>query len=305
MARSDLHSQSHPEGFLEAYSLDALDDLEALQVESHLAGCRRCRLEVARLHHAVSYLGQSVAQRPAPATVLLRLRRALGPVAAPRRSLWDSPIWRWYRTPVARYLVPSAAAIVVALFSLAVVMNVGLSNRTGDLERENSTLTAQIATSAEHDSEMADTVQQLQMASQWLANPDNLSMNLTPPDGSGDASGILVVDSAGGKAMLLLEGMEGSLQPATYDVWLMRGEDKVRAGTLQVDAEGWGAATIEPDQSVYSFDRVGLTEVMPSDQDARASIMVLEGVDILPGRVPHVHECKRTGLALSRSLTSG
>ena len=85
------------------------------------------------------------------------------------------------------------------------------------------------------------------------------------------------MDSDGGKAMLLLEGMEGSLQPATYDVWLMRGEDKVRAGTLQVDAEGWGAATIEPDQSVYSFDRVGLTEVMPSDQDARASIMVLEG----------------------------
>ena len=212
MSRSDLRYQAHPENLLEAYSLDALDDLEALQVESHLAGCRRCRLEAARLHHAASFLGQSVAQRPAPATLLLRLRRALGPAAAPRRSLWDS-VWRWYRTPVARYLVPSAAAIVVALFSLAVVTNVSLSNRTGELERENSTLTAQIAVSTEHDSEMAETVQQLQMASQWLANPDHLSMTLTPPGGAGDASGILVVNSDGGKAMLLLEGMEGSLQP--------------------------------------------------------------------------------------------
>ncbi len=277
MSRSDVHNQAHPEDLLEAYSLDALDDLEALQVESHLAGCERCRLEVARLRHAVSYLGQSVAPRPAPATVLLRLRRALGPPAAPRRTLWDNPIWRWYRTPVARYLVPSAAAVVVALFSLAVVMNVGLSNRTGDLERENSTLTAQIATSAEHDSEMTETVQQLQMASQWLANPDNLSMNLTPPDGSGDSSGILVVDSDGGKAMLLLAGMEGSGEPADYEVWLMRGDDKELAGTLQVDAEGWGAVTIEPAESVYSFDRVGLMEEMESSSGARASIMVLEG----------------------------
>ena len=70
---------------------------------------------------------------------------------------------------------------MVALLSLAVVMNVGLSNRTGELERENSTLTAQIAVSTEHDSEMAETVEQLQMASQWLANPDHLSMILTPP----------------------------------------------------------------------------------------------------------------------------
>ena len=53
-----------------------------------------------------------------------------------------------------------------------------------------------------------------------------------------------------------------------------------------MDAEGWGAATIEPAQSVYSFDRVGLTEVMPSDQGALASIMVLEGAISSPGGSP-------------------
>ena len=64
---------------LEAYALDALEDLEALQIESHLEGCERCRLEVARLHNAVSFLGQSVAQRQPSPALLLRLRRALGP----------------------------------------------------------------------------------------------------------------------------------------------------------------------------------------------------------------------------------
>ena len=277
MYRSDPENLVHPDDVLEAYALDALEDLEALQIESHLEGCERCRLEVARLHHAMSLLGQSVAQRQPSPALLLRLRRALGPTVAPRRTLRDNPILRWYRTPVTRFLAPSAAAIVVALFSLAVVMNVGLSNRTGELERENSTLTAQIAVSTEHDSNMSETVQQLRVASQWLANPENLSMNLTPPDGDGTSSGVLVVDRDGSRAMLLLAGMEGSGQPADYEVWLMRGDDKVLAGTLQVDAEGWGAVTIEPAESVYSFDRVGLTEEMESGTDARASIMVLEG----------------------------
>ena len=277
MYRSDPENQVHPDDVLEAYALDALEDLEALQIESHLEGCERCRLAVAGLHHAVSFLGQSVTQRQPSPALLLRLRRALGPPATAASTREVRPTWRWFRTPAVRFLVPSAAAIVVALFSLAVVMNVGLSNRTGELERENSTLTAQIAVSTEHDSNMAETVQQLRVASQWLANPENLSMNLTPPGGDGTSSGVLVVDRDGSRAMLLLAGMEGSGQPADYEVWLMRGDDKVLAGTLQVDAEGWGAVTIEPAESVYSFDRVGLTEEMESSTNARASIMVLEG----------------------------
>ena len=277
MYRSDPEGQVHPDDVLEAYALDALEDLEALQIESHLEGCGRCRLELAGLHNALSFLGQSVAQRQPSPALLLRLRRALGPPITPSRTREVRPVWRWFKTPAVRFLVPSAAAVVVALFSLAVVMNVSLSNRTGELERENSTLTAQIAVSTEHDSNMTETVQQLRVASQWLANPENLSMNLTPPDGAGSSSGVLVVDRDGSKAMLLLAGMEGSQQPAAYEVWLMRGDDKVRAGTLQVDAEGWGAVTIEPADSVYSFDRVGLTEEMESSTNARASIMVLEG----------------------------
>ncbi len=214
MDRNDPQHQVNPEDALEAYALDALDDLEALQVESHLEGCESSRLAVANIHHALSFLGQSVAQQQPSPALLLRLRRALGPLSTSARTREVRPVWRWWpRIPAVRFLVPSVAAVVVALFSLAVVMNVSLANRTGDLERENSTLTAQIALSAEQDSNMAEKVQELRVANQWLANPENVSLNLTPPDGAGTSSGVLVVDSEGSQAMLLLAEMEGSPQP--------------------------------------------------------------------------------------------
>ena len=53
------HNQPHPEELLDAYALDALEEAETLQVESHLEDCDRCSLTVAQLHIAVSQLGQS------------------------------------------------------------------------------------------------------------------------------------------------------------------------------------------------------------------------------------------------------
>ena len=39
---NDLRNQPHPEDLLDAYALDALEEEETLQVETHLEGCDRC-----------------------------------------------------------------------------------------------------------------------------------------------------------------------------------------------------------------------------------------------------------------------
>ena len=280
---NDHRNQPHPEDLLEAYTLDALEESETLQVESHLEGCGQCRLAVAQLLNTVSLLGQSVVQQQPHPALRLRVVRALESPAVQTESRVSRPIWRLYKTPVVRFLLPTAAAIMVALFSLAVAMNMGLSNRTDDLERENSTLTAQMAVSAEQDFRMAETVQELRAANYWLADPDNQSMNLTPPDGSGSSRGILVVANDGSKAMLLLAGMGESSPSSTYHVWLMRGADKVWVGELQADEEGWGTVTIQPDESVYRFDKVELTEEIAPGGESRVSNMVLEGSIAAPG----------------------
>ena len=274
---SSPHNRPHPEDLLDAYALDALEAAETLQVESHLEACDQCRSAVAELHNAVGRLGQSVIQQQPPSALRLRLMHALEPTAVQPEAAVIHPIWRLSRTPAIRFLLPTAAAVIVALFALGVVMNSRLSDRTEDLEQENATLTAQVALSTEQDSQLAETVQQLRVTNYWLANPDNQSVNLEPPSGTGSSHGILMVTKDGNRAMLLLAGMGERPPSTTYHVWLMRGGDKVWAAKLQVDDRGWGTTTIQTSESVFRFDKVELTAERAPEEDSSLTDMVLSG----------------------------
>ena len=276
------HNQPHPEELLDAYALDALEEAETLQVESHLEDCDRCSLTVAQLHIAVSQLGQSVVQaQPSPA-LRFRLMDALEPAVVRTEAAVSRPIWRVSRAPVVRFLLPAAAAVVVALFALGVFMNLDLSNRTEDLEQENATLAAQVALSTEQDSQLEETVQQLQLSNYWLANPENQSLSLKPPSGTGSSRGILMVTKDGRRAMLLLTGMSERPLSSIYHVWLMRDGDKVWAAKLQADEQGWGTVAIQPSEPVFRFDKVELTAERVSGSDSSLSDMVLEGAIAAP-----------------------
>ena len=140
--------------------LDALDEDEAARLEFHLDGCSHCSLAVAQLQSTAAQLGEAIERLTPPQELQARLMRALEPsaptpvyIAAPRSK---NPIW----APVARFLLPVAAAIMVGLFSVSVVMNVRLSDRTDTMERENATLTAGVALSDRELASMADTVRQ-------------------------------------------------------------------------------------------------------------------------------------------------
>ncbi len=274
---NDPHNQPHPEELLEAYALDALEEAETLQVESHLESCNHCSLAVAELHHAIGRLGQSLALREPPATLRSRLMDELETLSVQTNPPVTRAIWRLYKTPAARFLVPAAAVVMVALFSVGVVMNLGLSDRTQDLERENATLTAQVAQSTEQDSQLAETVQQLRVTNYWLANPENQSMSLKPPSGTGSSRGILVVTNDGRRAMLLLAGMREPWPSANYHVWLTRQGDKLWAGMVNVDDAGWGTITIQPAESVFRFNKVELTAERVAGAPASGADMVLEG----------------------------
>ena len=237
------NNQSHPEELLDAYVLNALDEEETVQVEAHLEDCFQCRETVADLQRATTRLWMSVARHEAPGRLLSRVMSALEPEVIPSAPTKDDrvSIWSWART--FKVLAPIAAAVVVALFSLSVVMNVRISDRTDVLEQENATLTAQVAKSAQVESQaveqVAETVQQLRTTNYWLANPTNQSVTLEPPGGAGESRGVLLVSSDGRRAMLLLSGMT-ERSPSSYEVWLIRHGNRWWAGEVEVDDGGWG-----------------------------------------------------------------
>ena len=261
---------------LEAYALGALDEMETGRLETHLDQCFQCSREAGRLQSATVLLGQVAGPLTPPARLRSRVMRAVGPPVAPPQYAVVPPRPRAWWVPAARFLVPVAAAVLIGLFSISVVLSVRLSERTGAVERENATLTAEVALSEDRNTRLAEAVRQLQATNYWLANPSNQPVALRPTGGPGHSQGMLLVANDGSGAAVLLSGMDESSSSSTYQVWLMRGGDKVLAGTVQVDESGWGAATIEPQEPVFGFDTLALaTEpapgAAPGDDD-----MVLE-----------------------------
>lgn len=283
MVASNLGQADHPHDALGAYALDALDDDETALVEEHLNWCAGCGHLLAELQSSATLLGQSVPTREPPANLRARLIGAVtltAPTSSfePSREAFAPP-----RLQIFRVLAPVAAVVVIALFTLSVVMNIRISDRVGNLskemgslEQQNSMLTAQLQESAQQDTEVAQSMEGLQLASYWLANPDNHPMVLRPPGGSGESQGVMLVGSDGQKAVLMVVGMRELPPPQTYHVWLMRQGNRTWAARLSVDAKGWGATTLTRDDSMYGFDKVELTAGTP-EATPRPSDMVLEG----------------------------
>ena len=279
MSTNDPDNRIHPQELLEAYALDALDEQDEAQVESHLTDCLQCSHEVAELQTAAAQLGQSVDRRVPPPALQVRLMAAVDALDARALPAQEVSPRARLRVPVLRLAVPMAAAMALGLFTVAIVMNIRVSDRVDNLTRENSTLTAQVAISADGRSQTAETLRQLKATSYWLANPANSSLILQPPSGAGNSRGVLLVADDGHRAVLMLTGMVQQSPDSAYQVWLVRQGDRVLAGVVKVDDGGWGTARLQPKESLFRFDKVALTMEAVSDSGGALgqADLVLEG----------------------------
>jgi anti-sigma-K factor RskA len=296
MSSSDLHSRPHPDELLAAYSLDTLDYGDTAHVESHLDDCPQCRQSVAELQSTAAQLSQVVGyQQPDPA-VRSRLMDAIAQAGVPDTPAGELPPFASSLPQMARLLLPLATVVVVALFTLAVFMNIRISNRVGTLESENSNLvalvtnvngensilTTQLADTEAYASYLSDELHQLQLTSYWLANPANRPLTLKPRGGGGDSRGILLVGENGHQVVLMVSGMGERARPSMYQVWLLRHGNRLWAGEVEVDDNGWGTATLQPTESVFGFDKVELTAATVAGVAPGPDDMVLEGAIQFP-----------------------
>lgn len=218
-----------------AYAVDALPPDEREQFEQHLAGCEACQVEVRELQATAAELGATGAVRPPSSlkhAVMDEVRRtrqdaprpheaepAAGTVYGDPGAVASLPTAqpRWYQ----RMLAPAAAVLVLIVIGLTAVI-ADLSARLDDLE----TLAVPVA--------------------DVLTAPDVITLAQAGP---GDASMRLVASPSRGEGVFLVGGMAPPPPERVYQLWLLRGDEAVPAGLLDVDAQGRGGQVMTGDMS--------------------------------------------------------
>lgn len=266
----------HPEDLLASYALDTLPEGDALQVESHLAVCSICRTEVAQLLRTTAFLSHAVEPQTPPPGLESRLMAALGRSQPQTKAPAPVTSARGFRFPWPKVMVPATAMLVV-LLAASLVMNFRYFSQVDQLNEENSNLTARVLQFSTDDSKLMEFLQREEMASYLMANPSNEPLMLAPPGGGAEPQGVLLLAEDSRHAILLVSGMPQAF-PARYHVWLLRPDQRVRMGQVQVDASGWGAMSFYyPPESVLRFDRLVLSREAVSSGEAASRDMVLEG----------------------------
>jgi hypothetical protein len=290
-------NSGHPEDMLEAFALDALDLEEEESIQDHLDACDQCSDVVDQFQATAADLAGSVNLQEPPADLRARVMQAISREAPPPPeppepqlvpSLGGGAGGRLMDNRLVRLLAPLTATAAMVLVIVAVTMNVRITNEVDDLKRENAslqanldsnvaTITAQISQAAANESEVMDTVLQLQQASYELAQPDNMSLELRSPIAESTSQGILLVSRDGSRGVIMIAGMHPPDPSMDYQVWLMRGQDKLWIGQVGVDSQGWGTVSLQLPESIMDFEKVELTAGPNNSSAESQKEMVLQG----------------------------
>lgn len=183
-----------------AYAVDALDDLERVAFERHLAECADCRAEVAGLREAASLLAETTATEPPAA-----LRdRVLAGIATVRPLPPETPVPRRRHRRVRLLVAAAAAAVLVGAGAVA------WQQPWADETSQQQPPTAQTVLDAS----------------------DALSTSLDFPGG---ASATVTHSDSVGRAVIVTSKMPPPPQGKVYQLWLDQpGEGMVSAGVMPV-----------------------------------------------------------------------
>ena len=227
-----------------AVALDAADPEDVRRVEEHAVDCPDCRAWLDDYRVAAAALGTALPQVEPSAQVRERLLaavrrepRSLGVV----RRLWPRAVRR--RKLSAAWIV-AAASFVVAVISLAWVAM---------LQVQITDLRSQALVAGERGARF-DRVASV-LASDQLAVRPLMPVQTTVP-----SSGYVFLDPVSGTGMLMCHDLPPVQQGHAYQVWFVRGNDRVSAGMLWPDTRGDGYTMIQVPPDLQSFDSIGLTD---------------------------------------------
>ncbi len=220
--------------------LDATDEEDVRRVEEHARGCARCRAWLEEFRTTAAALGSAVAQVEPPTYVRARVMEAVR--QEPRPLPFAPRLARRPRFSLA-WLV-AAASFLVAIGALAWV---------AILQAEISSLQNSIQLASDRAARF-DRVVTVLASDQLAVKP------LEPAAAEPNSSGYVFLDPHSGTGMLMCHDLPLVEQGHAYQVWFMRGNDRVSGGMLWPDRSGDGYTIIQVPQDLQSFDAIGLTD---------------------------------------------
>ncbi|HEX8967115.1 MAG TPA: anti-sigma factor [Chloroflexota bacterium] len=228
-----------------AVALDAAEDNQSRLVAQHAEACPRCGAWLDVFREVAAVIGSAVPQLQPPEALRVRLLRAVR--HEPRRPsivrrLWPRAVRR--RASGSAAWVVAAASLLVSLGAVAWVAN--LQTQIGELQR-NAAVAGERAARYDHVVEV--------LASDRLA-----IRPLQPMAQNAPSRGMVYMDPASGTGMLMCRHLPPIEQGHVYQLWFVRGNERVSGGLLWPDHDGNGYTLIQVPRDLQSFDSIGLTD---------------------------------------------
>jgi hypothetical protein len=227
-------------------ALDAVEPGDAERVEEHARTCLQCDVHLQEFRDVAAALGSAVPQHDPPPQLGVRVlesaRRTPQERLPRRRRLLQL---RWPRRP------RLSAAWLVAAASLCV--SIGAIAWVAELQQQILTLQS----SAQADRQRATRYEHIV---EVLASDKLAIRPLQPAVDNMPSRGMIYMDPASGTGMLMCHNMPPIEQGHAYQVWFVRGNERVSGGLLWPDHYGNGYTLIQVPTDLQSFDSIGITD---------------------------------------------
>ncbi|HLF41865.1 MAG TPA: anti-sigma factor [Acidimicrobiia bacterium] len=218
---SQTLSHQQIEELLGAFALDAVDDDERDLVEAHLAGCPRCRAEVAGYRETASKLAHTGTR--APDGLWERIAESIEEAPPALNLAPVAPVVPITEATARRGRRSVSLRAVVTLAAVAAAVTAFLGLRVGELNRDLDAV--QEALSAEG-------LQGAALAAMGDPHAENLWLR------SGDGGhGVRVVRLADGTGYVVPEDLDALPAERTYQLWGITADAKVSLAVLGNDPD--------------------------------------------------------------------
>jgi len=216
-----------------AVALGAAGPEDVRRVEEHARACPDCGKHLLDFEEVAAAIGTTVPQMDPPPVVKGRLFEIVGQSPQERRPLLPFGL-RVPRLPAAWLAAAASFAISLAAIGWAASLQTQLL-------------------ALQNDARQRPTVQP-------VAFDRGAVRTLQPASVSMPTRGIVYLDPTSGTGMVMCHGLPPIEQGHAYQIWFVRGTERVSGGMLWPDHFGDGYTLIQVPQDLQSFESIGLTD---------------------------------------------